>query len=595
MAATHAHYLRRLVAARWPRRMIYLDAEAYHLPGGRFLFMVAAAIADDRDTAGELAAGYTDSADAVLEDAGAVWEWIDHRCGRGETRVWTHGLEFDLAVTRARRHLARLGWEAERFAIRDHAGWWRWRKPGGRLLVLCDSAGFLGNAGLEQVARDLGAEQAPRPSSPLDREGWVRRARGDVWIMREAVRRLLEWQAGEGGGGPMLTGSAQGMALYRRRFLPERELLVHDDQAAGDAERDATWAGRCEAWRWGRVDGPLEEWDYEQCYPRLAALGVPVCLSRASRRPGEGYTRLARVEATTALPVAPMDGGDRGVVYPVGRFETTLWEPELELLEETGGGYRVLEEWWYRLGDPLSAWSAWVCDQALDHPSPLVRRVAKQWSRTVIGSFGLRYQAWVPFSDDPGLEATGDTIAVVPMGVGGAESSLLYLAGQVYERGELEEGDNAMPQVQGYVWSLARVALWRAMVRAGLEHVVYVDTDSLIVTAEGARRLARWRLPGGGPRLRLKGRYSWIDVYGSRRLIIGDQAEDAGSPRVSGLKRGARQVAPATWEAEVWETGLAGGLGGLEEYRARVRTFNLVLGELRRDREAGGQTRPVRA
>jgi hypothetical protein len=565
--------------------MIYLAPIGLELPGGRPAHYLSAGLVDD--AGGDQVTAWDELGDGLLDtDPAGVWEWVTRWTrDRGETRVWLHGLEQGLGLTRARHHLTRLGWRVDGFAMREHSGWWRWRK-GERLLVLCDAASFLGNASLDAIAKDLGAEVSlSSPDTALDGRLALLEARGRVWVLRSALRRVWGFYELEDFGSLQLTGSSQGMGVYRRRFLPDRAILVHHEEEARLAERDATWAGRCEGWRWGRVGGPLEEWDYELCYPSLCSAPVPAILT-AHPVPGGTYTTLNRCRVTVRDPVVPMAGGDRGVIFPVGTFETVLWEPELELAREHGSVI-VEERWVYELDGVLADWSEWIRDLALHHPSGLVRRIAKQWSRTVIGSFGLRYQSWEEWSSEVGLEVGPDDIAVVPYRGDDGDTQLLYLAGDVFELGEEQDSENAVPQIQGYVWSRARVALWQAITAAGRENVVYVDTDSLIVTGEGGRRLEEWA-EDSWPRLRRKARYDWIEVYGSRQLITPEGV------RISGLKRGAERTGESSWEVTVEET-MPGALGGAEGGRVRRRRFTLGRGELRRERLSEGLTGAIRA
>lgn len=597
MSSSPAHYLRELRGDRWPSRHVYVDTEARQDSSARFVFMLACAILGD--AAGDLVAA---EGFVTPED---LWRWVDAvSVAGGELRVWTHGLEFDLAVTRARSCLTDLGWAPQRFAMREHGGWWQWRR-GDRRLTLCDSQSFLGNASLETVAGDLGITADDRPRLPTvddPPELWWERCRADVWTLREALRRVFAWYGAEGFGSLQLSGASQGMAAYRRRWMPPRSILVHRNADARAAEREATWAGRCEAWRWGSVAGPLEEWDYELCYPRIAAAGVPVRLCERRGAGGDGYVRLEHGIATTGAPVAPCRT-PRGIVYPVGRFVTTLWEPEVELIRRSGGSWLPIAGWTYELAPALTAWADWVTDQATNHPSPLVRRITKQWSRTVIGSFGLRYPEWDVWSED---DPAGD-VRAVPYHDGERDSQLLFLGGVVYEQGDMVESENACPQVQSYVWSCARVALWDAMLAAGLEHVAYVDTDSVIVSAAGGERLRGWSGDAGvsdlakralppwssgdpvrrRPPLRVKGRYDSAEIYGARQIILPRET------RVAGLRKDATRTGASSWRADVWEM-MPGGLGGPEEARTRRRYFTLRRGELHRDRVVGGATRPIR-
>ena len=99
----------------------------------------------------------------------------------------------------------------------------------------------------------------------------------DALITVEAVGHLLEWLDGNHAGTFRPTGSGQYHAMWRRRWLPEKTVLIHGDEVALERERVAMWTGRAEAWRHGKVAGPLYEHDLNLAYCRIAACyPVPV-------------------------------------------------------------------------------------------------------------------------------------------------------------------------------------------------------------------------------------------------------------------------------------------------------------------------------
>jgi hypothetical protein len=579
--------------------MVVFDTEAWHLPGGRFDYMTAYAIAYTLKDDGS----YTPDDAAWCDTPGDLWQWITDRCTGGELRCWAHNLEFDLAVSRGRHILPSLGWrpdERQPFAVRDHGSWWRWRRPGA-LLVQTDSMGFLGGMGVDTIAKEHGLERPALPDSPLDVEGWRRRCQFDAWVVGEALRRVIGWLDAEDGGSLALTGASQGMTLYRKRFLPERTVLCDPDEERREAEREAVWAGRCEAWRVGEIAEPLVEWDFENAYPRIAEAellpvkarhvapgAVPATTLREAREAGDAV--LARVRVDSDTPVAPAVWRDR-IVFPVGRWEAWLWDPELDLLASSGAGVEVLEARPYVASPVLHDWAVWILEQAGGHPSPMIRSMAKQWSRTVIGSFGLRYPMWELFSDEQSARSGGDDIRIGVMVDGERAYRTLDLSGTQYVQSGEAEGESSAPSVMGYVWSRCRVMLWEAMLSAGLENVVYVDTDSLIVTRRGDVALRKADIPF----LRVKGDYTGATIYGPRQLILKTR-EGRRRLRVAGAPRDAKEAGGDQLSGEVW-TGLNADTPGSTGDAARMqpRLFRLgVTGPANRRRAGGGMTREVR-
>lgn len=114
-------------------------------------------------------------------------------------------------------------------------------------------------------------------------------------------------------------------------------------------------------------------------------------------------------------------------------------------------------------------------------------------------------------------------------------------------------GADALPAIQSAVISECRVRLWKLMNAAGLANVAYVDTDGLIVTTGGSRRLRNIQAQHDLWGLREKRSGNDLAVYGPRQLIWNGQARWAGAPR------NLRQIGETVWAGERWES-LAGAI-----------------------------------
>jgi hypothetical protein len=86
------------------------------------------------------------------------------------------------------------------------------------------------------------------------------------------------------------------------------------------------------------------------------------------------------------------------------------------------------------------------------------------------------------------------------------------LAGRLERRIREVNGRDTLIAIPSHVASYARVKLWRLMVEAGLDNVMYVDTDSLIVRREALARIGHHIKPHtlGGLRLINQSRILYI-------------------------------------------------------------------------------------
>lgn len=610
-----AHYITPVTSELRPARMIYLDSEAHRLAGGGLageshLFQLAVTRRDDRAPGTVEGWLQHESGYVTHRDSRALWEWITEQATRrGQTRVWAHNLAYDLRLTRALEHLPELGWEVSEFSIDSsrRAGCWIVAQGPVRsnrnrqTLVLSDSLSWLPQ-GLERIATDLGHEARPPlpEASVIDPGELEARCRGDVQILAEAVRRIVAWMDEIGAGTLQRTSPGCAMTHYRRNLMPARSILSHDQTYVLELEREAMWTGRAEAWRWGELEGPIDEWDYELAYPMLAGGGLPTKWAGwlaphevAERLPrmSLSYLALIRARVTTAVPVLPAwrpaaGGEPREMYWPTGTFETVVWDCELELAREAGAEVEPLEAMLYRESDPLRAWSEWVVAVARDHADPVIRQVAKGWSRTLIGRFGMRYPEWEVFSDHipEHLGGSAEVKQILHSGEGLELGAMLFVNGKVYTRSAMLEADSSVPAIPSYVAALSRAQLWRTMLVAGLENVCYVDTDSVMTTAAGSKRIRAALKSGALPaNLRRKDRYPRVTVFGTRQLLLGQW------PRASGLSPRARPAGDGRWVQEVWEGAVAAKAGG----RPMVvvdRAFTMRYSDARRRRLEGGAT-----
>lgn len=554
MAVRVAHQLGPLASDGVPSRHVVLDTEAtrasragaesqsFALAVAEYLTWPAPARATDPRIE-----SYTDPTGLWTDVAGFTRN--KHR-----TVVWAHNLAYDLRVSRALLELPALGFQLRGIVLEHQASWAVFRGHQ-RTILCCDLASWLPTS-LGKIASDL---QLARPLLPRDAgelEQLLARCTADVAVTRAAVLELLAMVSRRRMGPWRATGAGQSHAAWRRRFLTERP-LVHDSEAALQAERRAMWTGRCEAWRWGRIKSSrAHEYDLQLAYPNLAAAEhVPAQLlgemrggALASWMANKAERALlAEVEVTTDEPLVPTEHG-KLIHWPVGTFTTTLWDPELQLLLDAKARVKVRRGWLYRRGPALRDFSRWLLtelDERSSLASPVQRRALKHMARTVIGRCALRYRSWEPYGTVPDFRLhlgelhdldTGECTDLLHVG-----HELLTLAGEV-------EAEDSLPQITGWVMSAARARLWQLMSIAGLENVLYVDTDSVVVNDAGALVLDELIDTGAAWNLQHKGSHRSARILGPRQLQLGRERRLAGVP----LK--AVKVAPGVYEGEVWRS-----------------------------------------
>jgi hypothetical protein len=515
--------------------------------------------------------------------------------GRKDARTIAvaHNLAYDIRIAGLLAWLVDQGWVVSRPTFTaEHVSFEA--SKGGRKVVFVDSLSLV-PISLAKVGGLLGVPKPPLPGGDETDDVWYARCEADVRITATAYMAVIERLRSEDLGGWARSGASIGWHTLLRRHLTDK-VLVHGRPEVREAEGAAMYAGRCEVWRHGfQAPGPFYEWDFKTAYGRICAeTALPATFSYEVRgidvfRLPEflGHTNhLCEATITTDVPILPFRD-DGGVYWPVGRFQDWYWDVELLAAQEAGATVQVHRAYRYRSAPWMASWATWCLSLVDDDSTPEARvmgAVAKHWQRAVPGRSAMKYRAW---------EEQGDAyvpgVSYMPMLDldNGSRGACLTLGGQRWEAWRQEWWGEALPQLLSYVMACARVRLWEAMQVAGLEEVLYVDTDCLIVAGIGHERLDRAVRAGCLGSLRYKRSHQLLELT-APQLVEGSTYR-----RLSGVPRGARRTAQSAYDGEVWE-GLTTALaeGHPDEVRIRNVSFDIHGIDTRRLHLPGGATAP---
>lgn len=587
---TPAHWIKHNLSTRLPRRHVVLDTEAHRQPtrdGERQTFRLAVAAFDHQRKAGE------DWQPTQLErfrSPAALWDWIDGCTEKGRRLiVVAHNLAYDLRIADAFNHLPRLGYRIDMIRLDGGSAWCSWRSED-RTICCVDTVSWFGTS-LDRIAATLGMTRPALPADADDDETWFERCTADVRVLQRAWREVLTWIEDDDLGNWKPTGAGQGWAAFRHRHMTHR-ILHHGIPKVAAAEREAAWAGRCEAWRWGRLPtGQWSEWDFTAAYAHVCRdRALPTKLvghlgpARATRALGSSNDgeALLRCRITTAMPTAPARG-PHGICWPVGSWEAWLWDIEARQVIAHGGRVEVLEGWRYETTPALAQWARWCLGVLEQNPrgvEGLRRLVVKGWSRTVVGRFGSRWSSW---SDEGEAHGADVALRVLDGPAMPAPRRMMMVGGRAIVEGESRDAEDGNVAVMSFVMAVCRVNLWGAMTVAGFGNLAYVDTDSVLVNDAGSARLEAAGIDG----LRVKSAWHGVEVYGPRQLVL------RGQLRAAGIPRSAVPVGPRSWSATIWRS-LPASLrqGEADAVVLRDRQFTLHGTDHRRQHLSGGVTAP---
>jgi hypothetical protein len=169
--------------------------------------------------------------------------------------------------------------------------------------------------------------------------------------------------------------------------------------------------------------------------------------------------------------------------------------------------------------------------------------LAKALGNALIGKLAQRLEMWEQCSADYMDPWWGEWI-----GTDRNDRMVPYRsrAGEVSRRMDVGLAPQAVPQIPAWIWAHGRLWLWERMFAAGMDEVMYADTDGLIVTAKGYHRLeaAGYIHDNAWGELRYQLGPEHCTVHGPKCVEIGPKIVMAGAPYE---QRAHMQDTPGYW------------------------------------------------
>lgn len=548
-----AHYVKRNEQTRMPRRHIFLHSvsQSRRVKGGTVKTWYAACATFRHAVKGRTPVEATQ----MYRKPSDLWAAVGGFCRAGaRTVLWSHNLGTHVRITDALHYLPRMGWSLTGHNLAASGTWLVWHRDG-MSLTMADSASVFPKL-LHQVGGLFGIS-APRASlaSDTDKRLDAQAIAGNA-IVRTAVKAYLQWIEESDMGNWQMTGSGQAYATFRHRFLTHK-MLVHDNTDALAMERRAMWTGRCEAYWHGTLTRQvIDEWDFTSAYASICAeTALPIRLvgPMPPRYPwrsvlgSDAVGLLAQCTINTDVPVVPTSHEGR-ILWPVGTFETTLWDVEIAEAIKAGAEVTVHSGFLYRKAPAMAAWGDWILRSlcASDEDVPAWQKIViRHHSTATIGRMAMMYPEWETFGTS-GLSGV-DRRRVVDADTG-ETTEMMQVGTTVWMRGAVVESGQSQPAITSYVMACARVKLWRVMQWLPVEATLYVDTDSILVTDRWRHTMEELSALEVGRGLRLKKSWDGFSIYGPRQIITGQKV------RVAGVPSAARRIDRDLFAGEVWES-----------------------------------------
>jgi hypothetical protein len=504
-------------------------------------------------------------------DAGVFWRWVIAQSERDRTLlVLAYNMGYDFRLLDGFRVLESLGYEQKSVYVKSGTLIIRFRRGKHKLMIL-DVGNFV-RGSLEDWGRRLGLAKIPvdfRAAAAADLD---RHCHRDVEIMRRLWHRWRDFVVEKDLGAFAVTRAAQAMRAFRHRFMGHA-IYIHDNPTATEIERTAYVGGRVECWHIGKVPGgPFAKLDVNSMYPYvMTQTPVPVRLRAIRHRPAlrdvqrwiDRYGIIADVGIETDTPIYPTTHAGRRV-WPIGSFRTCLCEPELRAALGCGHVRQVYRACIYDRAVIFARYveELYVMRRTLEREGNILwADMVKLMLNSLYGKFGQRSEDWVYV----GAGGKGSDGMHVWFDADTGERYVTYtIAGHTWRVTQAGESYNSFAGIAATITSAARMYLWTIIQQAGISHVYYMDTDSVVVDSIGLANLAEFRDDYILGKLKMEYMTDSLCLYAPK-----DYKTDR-DRKHKGIPKGAIRDAGGTWRYTQWQ-GLRGAMHDGELDRVLLR------------------------
>jgi len=405
-----------------------------------------------------------------------------------------HNLQFDAMVLDVFGELAKRGWRCEKYIHDFKVDIWSVRH-GKRHIVFLDSMNYF-NSALKKLGEAVGLEKLEMPEGE-DTEAWVTYCRRDVEILQRAFSVLCNLIKEHDFGKLGYTIASTSFNAYRHKFL-SHDIYIHNDERVDALERQAYFGGRCECFYIGKKDDEVFYMlDVNSMYPAVMLNNrYPCKLRHFYNRPLHAsildfYTAkdcIADVMIETDKPYYPVRY-NKMLIFPVGRFKTTLAGPELALARACGHIRYIFALAVYDTAPIFHDFVGHMYDLRLQYKAEgniAFAEMVKIMLNSLYGKFGQHSKVYefVKFSEER-LNSKWLELDLAS----GEMREYRNIMGRVERCIGERMMEHTFTAISAFCTSYARLKLLDYIEQAGWENVYYVDTDSLIVNAQGYERL----------------------------------------------------------------------------------------------------------
>ena len=476
-----------------------------------------------------------------------VEEFINHlrpivMRSKRRTFLYAHNSNFDFAIINLEHVFNVLELETECY-INERPPVIVIGKRNTSTLICLDSLNLFPFS-LEKLANAMGFGGKDNMPDVSDREALYAYCARDTQLLSQILDAWRTFILQHDLGNYRLTLASQSMSAYRHRYMPPKTLVQTSQEWILKTERDTYKGGRTEAFVIGRVEGDIYMLDVNSMYPYVMGMFRYPVRFRVYRKnvspltyplPDGVEMGMAHITCTLKAPMLPVHIQGR-LCFPVGLMEGVWTWQEISHALPYMTDIIWHEFWAYEFKPLFSVWAQDLYQLRLkyeDSDRPAFALSVKLLLNSLYGKFGQMTPQWVDIG--PARRPEGDSW-YHQENQGEPLQRCRVRMGIEQRTTHRTETPHSLPLLASTVTAHARSYLWQLMCLAGLPHVLYTDTDSLMVTQEGYDRLQHMIEPRVLGALGLEWHSEWVEIHGAK-----DYAYEGGTKR-KGVKRNAQKL-----------------------------------------------------
>lgn len=430
-----------------------------------------------------------------FRDIDTFWRFVERYTG-AKRKIWliATNLVFDFTVLEGWKYLRKTGYKLKFFHTKGTTTLIK-VKRGTCSLLFVDSLNWF----REPLAKT--GERLGIPKIAIDFETCTLTelsiyCKRDVEIMLAQFKAFVRFLTGNYISRLCYTIGSTAMAAYMFGHY-HTDIYIHNNRKAIQLERASYKGGRVECFYLGeKTDENTYIVDVNSLYPFVMSAnpfpvrydtkgaGVSVLADGVGEK---GKAVIAHVLINTNEPVYAVRR--ERTIFPVGRFWTTLTTPEIVYALEHNHIEAVTECVLYEQANIFGTYVDKMYTLRKDFKSAGVEvydDICKLLLNSLYGKFGQKGEVWSKIGDAPNEP---DRVELLFIEGQHRTRQIRYLLGEIFELTGYTECYNSFPAISAHVTAYGRLYLWRLILMAGREHVLYCDTDSLIVDHTGFERL----------------------------------------------------------------------------------------------------------